>query len=869
MNPPGARLINAIGLLVPSLQRDEWKAEWLGELAAHGQGKGWLSILALRLRCLGAIPDAFWLRRRYREPLMISQNLRFAVRLMRRRPAFSSVVILTLALGIGGTTAIYSVVNAVLLRSLPYPEPDQLVMLWGEPTDGDVEKVATWNSHPDYLDYRSQIHSFSELAAYRSPLATLTMPGGEARFVETALTTANIFKVFAVEAALGRTYHPEEETPGAPRVAVLSHDFWRSRFAGDRNVLGQVVHLDGQPFNIIGVMPEGFRLAGIDLWIPLVPGELESSRGTHTLQLFGRLRPGISRETAERESKTVAARLEALYPADNAKRSVRLEGLQEAATGQSRAFLLGLMGGVVLVLLIVCTNVANLFLVRAAGREREMAVRTALGAGQGRLFHQFFTESMLLTILGAILGLPLAWWGVRALVAGAPQDLPRLNEIGIDLPALGFMLALAVAAGLVFGVVPAMYAFRHSIAQGIRERGMGPRQAKVSRGFVVTQIALAGVLVIGASLLGKSLWRLNQVDLRFNPENLLVARIQLPQSRYPDPQKVLTFFSDLRNRLSTAPGVQSVSTAFEHPLSEGWTSSFVVSETERPKPGEEPEARVRPVSPGYIREMGLALIRGRDLDSRAAFGTPGEVVVNEAFVRRHFPDKDPVGKRIERQPWWPGQPASWEVVGVVANERFRGLAEEADPATYFPHAQFPMNEMYVLVRTANDPAVLRDVVRTTVWAIDRDLAIESIPTMEDVLADLTAVPRFNVQLIGLFALVALLLAAIGIYGVLAQTVTQRTPEIGIRLALGADKATVLRMVVGQGLKLSLIGAALGLLLAMVATRILATQLYQVPVRDPAVFGTVAALLVLAALLAAYLPARRASRVDPIVALKND
>jgi putative ABC transport system permease protein len=869
MNPPGARLIGAIGRLVPSLHRDEWKAEWLGELAAHGEGASWMTALTLRLRCLGAIADAFWFRRRYREPIMISQHLRFAFRLMRRRPAFSSVVILTLALGIGGTTAIYSVVNAVLLRQLPYPEPDQLVMLWGDPTDGNAEKVAAWSSHPDYLDYRSQIHSFSELAAYRSPTATLTMPGGEARFVETALTTANIFKVFRVEAALGRTYQPEEESPGAPRVGVLSHDFWRSRFAGDGNVLGRVVHLDGEPITIVGVLPQGFRLGGTDLWTPLVPGELESSRGTHTLQLFGRLRSGVSRETAELEAKTVAARLEALYPGDNAKRSVRLEGLHEAAARQSRAFLLGLMGGVVLVLLIVCTNVANLFLVRAAGREREMAVRTALGAGQSRLFHQFFTESMLLTILGALLGLPFAWWGVRALVAAAPQGLPRLYEIGIDLPALGFMLAIAVVAGLVFGVVPAMYAFRHSIAQGIRERGMGQRHARLSRGFVITQIGLAGVLVIGACLLGKSLWRLNQVDIRFNPKNLLVARIQLPRSRYPDPVKVLAFFGDLKNRLSTSPGVQSVSTAFEHPLSEGWTSSYVVSDRERPKAGEEPEARVRPVSPGYFQEMGLPMIRGRDLDTRAAFGTPGEVVVNEAFVDRHFPDTDPVGKRIERQPWWPGQPASWEIVGVVANERFLGLAQEADPATYFPHAQFPMNEMYVLVRTANDPGLLRDVVRQEVWAIDRDIAIEDIPTMDDVLAGLTAVPRFNVQLIGLFAVVALLLAAIGIYGVLAQIVTQRTPEIGIRLALGADRGTVLRMVVGQGLKLSIIGTMLGLLLALGATRILEAQLYDVPARDPMVFATVAGLLVLIALLAAYLPGRRASRVDPIVALKND
>jgi putative ABC transport system permease protein len=799
----------------------------------------------------------------------MSQNIRYALRLMRRRPAFSLIVVLTLALGIGGTTAIYSVVNAVLIRSLPYPDPEQLVTLWGEPTDGNVEKVNTWSSYADYVDYREQMHGFTALAAYRSPTTTLTMPGGDARFVETALTTANIFPLFGVSAALGRTYRPEEEQPGAPAVAVLSHAFWKTRFAGDPNILGTVIHLDGQPFTVIGVLPENFHFTGVEVWCPLVPGELEASRGTHSLQLFGRVKPGMTRDVAERDAREVAARLEAQYPADNAKRSVRLEGLQDAAAGQSRAFLLALMGGVALVMLIVCTNIANLFLVRATGREREIAVRTALGAGRGKLFHQFLTESLLLTLLGAVLGAPLAWWGIRALVTGAPQGIPQLNDIGIDLTALGFMLAIAIAAGLIFGIIPALYAFRHSIAQGIRERGMGPRHARVSRGFAVTQIALAGVLVIGASLLGKSLWRLNQVDLRFNTRNLLVTRLQLPRSRYPDPEKVLAFFASLRSRLAAEPGVQSVSTAYEHPLSEGWTSSFVIADQEPPKPGEEPEARVRPVAPGYFQNMGLPLISGRDLSENATFGKPGEVVVNEAFVRRHFPGQNPLGKYLHRSSWWPGQPTTWEIVGVAANERFRGLTEEADPATYFPHAQFPMNEMYVLVRTANDPALLRDLVRNDVWAIDRDIALEAMPTMENIVGDLTAAPRFNVQLIGLFAMVALLLAALGVYGVLAQMVTERKGEIGIRLALGADSTRVLRMVVGQGLGLSLMGTTVGLMLALGATKILASQLYSVPTRDPAIYIGVGLVLIMVALLAAYIPARRASRVDPLVALKND
>lgn len=866
---PGRRIIGSIAHLVPGDCREEWLAEWEGELAAAAADSDGIGPMRIRLRCLGAVADALWHRRRYRDPIAMNHNLTYALRLMRRRPAFSAIVIGTLALGIGGATAIYSVVNAVLLRSLPFPRPEQLYMVWGAPTDGDVAKVGSWTSYPDYQDYRQGLRSFSELAAYRAPTATLTMPGGEARFVETAMTTANLFKLFEVDAALGRIYRSDEESPGSPRVAVLSHAFWLARFGGDPQVLGKIIQLDSRPFNIVGVLPASFRLGGADIWYPLVPGELENNRGNHMLQLFGRLRAGILPAVAEREARAFAADLEARYPADNAKRTVQLEGLQEAAVGQSRGFLLALMGGVVLVLLIVCTNVANLFLVRAAGREREIAVRTAMGAGRGMLFHQFLAESLVLTLLGALLGLPIAWWGVRTLVASAPESLPRLNEIGIDPVALGFMLVITLLAGLAFGIVPSAYVSRHSIAQGIRERGMGPRHGRLSRGFVVTQIALAGVLVIGAALLGKSLWRLNQVDLRFNPKNLLVARIQLPRARYAGPEAALAFFTELKQRLAAEPGVQSVSIAFEHPLSEGWTTSFILTETPHPKQGEEPEARMRPVSPGYFQNMSLAMIRGRDFDDKAAFGRPGEVVVNQAFVRQHLSGRNPIGMHIERHPWWPGQPASWEIVGVVADERFRGLALEADPATYFPHAQVPMEEMYVLVRTANDPALLRGVIRQDVWSLDRDLPMESIPTMDEIVSGMTAVPRFNAQLIGLFAIVALLLAAIGVYGVLAQMVTQRTPEIGVRLALGADKAAVLRMVVGQGVRLSLLGAGAGLLLATGATRILESQLFAVTAQDPVIFIGVGLALLFVAALAAYIPARRASLVDPIVALKAD
>jgi putative ABC transport system permease protein len=854
--------------LVPESHREEWQAEWFGELAAYSQHRSSTSSLQLRMRCLGAVTDAFWFRRRFREPLMIPQNFRYALRLIHRRPAFSSVVVLSLALGIGGTTAIYSVVNAVLLRQLPYQEPERLFMLWGEPTDGDAEKVAAWTSYPDYVDLKQSVRSFAHFAAFRTPTATLTIPNAEPRFVQMGVASADLWPALEITPAMGRAPTEEDSKPGAPSVVLLGDNIWRSQFGGSE-VLGRTIHLDGTPFQVIGVLPRDFHFASADLWTPLVPGPLDQMRGTHTLQVLGRLNPGITPAEAEEEARQVAARLEQLYPQDNSKRSARLELLHEATVGASRDLLTALMGGVALVLLIVCCNVGNLFLVRATSRGREIAVRAAVGAGRGRLFHQFLTESLVLTLLGAVAALPIAWWGVRALVAAAPQNLARLEEISIDPAALGFMLLVAVVAGLLFGTVPSLHLLRHPPGQSINDRGLGPRHGRGSRAFVVSQLALAAVLAIGASLLAKSLWQLSKVDLRFNPDGLVVSPILLPAARYESPEKVLAFHTQLRERLAAAPGVASVSLAFEHPMSPGWTSSYIIDGAAPVKPGEEPEARVRPVAPGYFGSMGVRVLRGRDISSAATMNAPGEVVINRAFADRHFPGVDPIGRRLHRMAWWPGQPTTWEIVGLVDNERFLGLDTEADPATYFPHAQFPMKDMYLLVRGKSDAAGLDRMIQQAIWSVDRDLAIEDMTAMEDILADLTAAPRFNVQLIGLFAAVALLLAAVGVYGVLAHSVAQRTPEIGIRLALGAEAGSVLRMIVGQGLRLSLLGAGIGLLMAYGVTRILQSQLYDVRVRDPLIFAVVAAILVLVALAAAYLPARRASRLDPILALRHD
>jgi putative ABC transport system permease protein len=521
-------------------------------------------------------------------------------------------------------------------------------------------------------------------------------------------------------------------------------------------------------------------------------------------------------------------------------------------------------------------NVANLFLARAAARSREVAVRTALGAARGRLARQFLTESFVITAIGTTLGVGVAYWGSKLLVSRAPQTIPRANEIAIDGNVLLFLLVLAVVTAVIFGVLPALQMSRGVPIAALREGGRGMRGGIARRGLrqalVVSEVALAVVLVVGASLLVKSFWKMQRVDPGFVPDRMLVVRVQLPQSRYggyADAARVRAFYADLYSRLSSRPEVQSVAIGMEHPLSPGWTSSFTITGREPPPAGQEPEAGVRPVMPGYFRSVGAKLIRGREIQESDGPGAPGVTVINEAFARLHFPNEDPIGRRIQRAPWWPGMPASYEIVGVVADERFQGPRAPADPATYYSFTQFTFNDNWVLVRTKGDPNAFIPTLRQTVWAMDRDLPLENVRTMDEILGDSVADSRFNTALLTLFAGVALLLAAIGIYGVLAFTVAQRTSEIGIRMALGAQRSSVLRLVVGNGLALTLIGVAIGSAGALVAARALERLLFGVSTTDPAVFGFVAVALTAVALCAALIPAMRASRVDPIVALRSE
>ena len=879
--PPGFALVRLAAPLVPAARRAEWLTEWAGELAWAWREAGRrgdaspLARLPLYLRALGATTDALWLRRRHGADDMLSLDLKYAARSLRRRPGFVSVVVLTLALGIGATTAIFSVVYGVLLRPLPVPHAERVVRLEGRPLDGDTEKVGPATSYPDYVDFRTQARSFAALAAVRGAPMTLTMPGTEPARVQANQVTPEFFGVLGVAPALGRGFLPEEAAPGSAPVAVLSHATWLQRFGGRPDALGRTVTLDGVTATIVGVLPPAVRLVGeTAVWTPLVPGELEEERGAHRLGVVGRLREGATIAQAQAEVAAIAKRLEQQYPGDNTNRGALVRPLQDALVEDARTSLLVLLGAVGLVLLIGCTNLASLFLARATSREREMAVRAALGAGRGRLARQWVTESLLLTIAGGIAGLAVAWAGMRALLAFAPRTIPRADEITLDAPVLGFLLGASLLTGLVFGLLPAVQRAGPLSLAALREGGRGATGGRARRrlreGLVLAEVALATMLVVGAGLLVKSFWRLQRADLGFEPSGVVVAQLQLPAARYDSAGKVVRFYERLRDEVAAAPGVRNVSFAYEHPLSEGWTSSYMIAGRPRPAPGTEPEARVRPVWPGYFRTVGLPLRRGRDVTERDRFGAPGVVVVNEAFVRRHFAGTDPIGQVIDRgQAWWPGQPTAFTIVGVVADEPFMGPTQAAEPAAYYPHAQFPMNDMWLVVKAEGDAAAVAPLLRERVWRVDRDLPLEQVRTMREVLGGAVAEPRFNVVLLGLFASAALLLAAVGIYGVLSYTVAQRTGEIGLRIALGAGRGQVVRQVVAQGLAVALGGVALGVVGSLAAGGVLSSLLVGVSGRDPVVLAGVVALLTTVAAAAAWLPARRASRVEPVVALRAE
>jgi putative ABC transport system permease protein len=803
-------------------------------------------------------------------------DARYAVRTFLKSPGFTAVALLALALGIGANTAIFSVVNAVLLRSLPYRDADRLAVVWETNRQRGYRRNVM--SPANFVELRTQAQSFEGLSAFYDWRFNLT-GAGEPVEVPVQVTTADLFDVLGARAALGRTYTVEEVRAGREDLAVLSHGFWLSRFGGAHDVVGKTVALNGEPVEIVGVMPPEFRWfvkensrggKPASMWVPtrLNP----QGRGRY-LSAVGRLKPGVSPEQASAELDTIAARLEQQSPQFNAAQGLALVPVREQLAGELRTPLMILLGAVGFVLLIACANVANLLLARAAVRSKEIAVRAALGAARSRIIRQLLTESLLLALAGGLLGLLLAAWGVDALVALSPPNLIGEGEVRVSLPVLGFTFGVALLTGVVFGLMPALEASRFDANEALKESGRGttggPRGRRLRGAFVVAQVALALVLLVGAGLLIRSFARLQSVDPGFDPENLLTMRVDLPATKYKEDAQIVSFYRQATERLAALPGVRSATAINYLPFYSGLgaRTGFVIEGRPAPRPGEEPSTDVRVTDENYFRTLNIPVIRGRTFTPQEAAEKRPVVVISETLARRHFPGEDPVGKRIavEMEP----NPPMCEIIGVVGDVRYDKLDGELYPMVYETPAQLTYPAMTFVVRTQGDPLALAAAARREVQAIDSDLPLADVRTLRSWMGESVARTRFGTLLLTVFAAVALLLAAVGIYGVMSYSVAQRTHEIGIRMAMGAQRRDVVRLVVGQGLLLTAVGVALGAAGAFGLTRLMTGLLYGVTATDPATFGVVALVLSAAALLACYLPARRAAKVDPMVALRYE
>ncbi|HEX8557508.1 MAG TPA: ABC transporter permease [Pyrinomonadaceae bacterium] len=805
------------------------------------------------------------------------QDVRYGLRTLLKNPGFTAVAVVALALGIGANSAIFSVVNTVLLRPLPYKDPERLVMVWedagkhGYPRDTPAAA--------NYVDWRDQNQVFEGMAALADQSFNLTGEGEPER-LDGKRVSAALFPLLGVEPQVGRAFFPEEDRAGAPRVVVLSHGLWQRRFGADPSVVGRALTLNGEPHTIVGVMPQSFQFPDREavLWTPIAFTQQEAAnRGRHYLKVVARLKPGVTLERAQAEMGAIASRLQQQYPAQNTDLGATVQPLHEHLVGDIRPALLVLLGAVGLVLLIACANVANLLLARAAARQKEIALRVALGASRLRLVRQFLTESVLLAALGGVVGLLLAVWGVSLLKGFIPENISQVKAIAVDAKVLGFTLLVSLLTGLVFGLAPATQAtgfnLNETLKEGGRDASSGSRGNRVRGVLVVAEVAVSLVLLVGAGLLINSFLRLRGVDPGFRVDNLLTMGVVLPQQKYPDHGRRTAFYADVIRRVEALPGVRGAAVTNWIPLvNQGDSVGVSIEGLPDPPPGQgkRPVVVTRVVSPDYFGAMGIRLLQGRGFDDgRDRADSPTVVLVSEALARKYWPGQSAVGKRVN--PGDPNNPEHWcEVVGLVNDVRQFELAAEPKPQMYFSYAQagfFPPR--HLVVSTEVEPSTLAGAVRQAVWEVDRDQPVSNVSTMEEVLAESLSRQRFSMLLLGVFAAVALVLAAVGLYGVMSYTVTQRTREIGLRMALGAQQGDVLRLVVGQGLKLVLAGVALGLVAALALTRLMTSLLYGVSATDPATLVIISLVLVAVALVASYIPARRATRVDPLIALRYE
>jgi putative ABC transport system permease protein len=793
------------------------------------------------------------------------QDLCYGVRILGKNPFFTLVAVMTLALGIGANTAIFSVVNAVLLRPLPYEDPDRLVVVWGfNPQIGREE-----TSLPDFVDWREQSQSFEQMAATVGGNYTLTSVEESERLIGAAVT-AEFFNVLRINPILGRSFLRDEDRPGAPRVVVLSYGLWRRRFGSNADLLGRSIKLNGEDYTVVGIAPDHLQLPdSTELWVPLAMDPAQAGRRNNNLWVIARLKLGMRLDQAQSEMNAITARLEQQYPQSNIGWRSELMPLHEEIVGDSRASLLMLLAAVIFVLLIACANVANLLLARAAVREREIAIRSALGAGRGRLVRQLLTESILLSLVGGLVGTLIAIWGIDTLVGLGARNIPRLSEISVDGQVLGFTFLLSLATGVIFGLAPAIQVSRLDLNETLKDGGRAGWGSggdhRIRRILVVTEVALTLILLIGAALTIKSLHRLMNLDAGFNRENLLKLQVALPQAKYAEDHQVSAFYRQLIENVRGLPGVHSVTAVSPLPLSGGEIAwSFRIAGRPAPPPEVVMDASVLFVGDRYIETMGIPLVLGRSLTEQDSQGGPRAALINQTLVRRYFRDQDPLGQRITfGDPQAPG--TQWmTIVGVVADVRHLVKEKEVYPSIYFPQTR---SAMALVVRTGDNPHRIVPAVRSEVMKLDRELPVYNIRTINEVLGVVLLEDRFMMLLLSIFAAVALALAAVGLYGVMSYTVNQRRREIGIRMALGARKSDVMMLVVEQGIKLALTGVLIGLGGALALSRMMHTLFFGVSASDPLTFTLIALLLIFVALLACWIPARRATRVDPMIALR--
>jgi putative ABC transport system permease protein len=798
------------------------------------------------------------------------QDIRYGLRSLLKKPGFTLTVI-ALALGIGANTAIFSVINGVLLRSLPYANPDRIVMLWEKGlADRNLQNLI---SPGNFLDWQKQSTSFEQMAAVWDLRANLTGGNAEPEEIKVQFVSQPFFAALGVQPLVGRSFLPEEDTSGSELVIILSHELWQTRFGSDPEIIGKQATINGRQRTIVGVMPPGFHFLDnkVRAWLPLALDPAINYRETtgRYLRSVARLKPTVTIQQAQAELNGIAKQLEQAYPTKNVGWGINVIPIHEQVVGEIRPILIVLLAAVAFVLLIACANVANLLLSRAAARQKELALRAALGASRLRLIRQMLTESVLLALMGGLVGVALAYWGIHLLIGFGPDNIPRLSEITIDPRVLGFTFGISLLTGVLFGLIPALQASRPDLNDALKEgsRGStGGRSGTFRNLFVIAEVSLALVLLIGAGLMIRSFARLQSVQTGFNPESVLTMRAQLPRKKYGEPHQIVDFFKQAQARIAALPGVQAVGAISYLPLA-GLASrdSFKIPGQPPPAPGQEPGVEVRVITPTYFRAMGIPLLKGRLLDERDVKESR-VLLINETMAKKYFANQDPVGKQIEVM--WDGSGPD-EIVGVVGDIREGALEKEPEPAIYWTHPREPYSGMALVVRTSGDAARFQTAIQKEIRAIDPEQPIADVRTMKEVISRSIARPRFNTLLLTIFAGVALVLASVGLYGVMNYSATQRTHEVGIRMALGATRTDIMRLVVGNGMLLTLIGIGIGVAASLGLTRVMASLLFGITATDVPTFLGVSFVLVAVALIANYIPARRATRVDPVIALRYE